>query len=153
MERQHEEAIRGVFSEILERLVYIFTEDAEGDELISRKTEFLRVRMHFSGARRGEIILSVDPDLCQEVVANMLGTERDDVRVRDLTRDALKEVLNVICGRILTEIAGREPLFNLSLPVIDTIAQEEWNELVHQSGTMGFLVEDYPVLLQFIITD
>lgn len=153
MKMQHEETIRTVFSQILERLVYIFAEDAGEDELFSRKSEFLRVRMHFSGARRGEIILSVDPDLCQEVAANMLGAERDDVQVKDLNRDALKEVLNVLCGRILTEIGGREPLFKLSIPVIDTISQKEWNEIVHQSGAVGFLVEDYPVLLQFVVTD
>ena len=92
-------------------------------------------------------------DISQNTYENdreyVLGMDQDDEIVQQRSLDSLKEVLNVICGNLLTVIAGEEPIFNLSVPETDTIGPDEWQQLIDDPDSQGFLVDDNPVLLVF----
>ncbi|MDM8539151.1 hypothetical protein QUF70_20550, partial [Desulfobacterales bacterium HSG17] len=49
---------------------------------------------------------------------NMLGIEEDETSTSEQQYDALKELLNVICGNLLPEIAGKEAIFKVGMPQI-----------------------------------
>ena len=72
--------------------------------------------MTYSGGMTGSISLIVPDDVCPEIAANVLGKDPDDAIVAAQSADALKEVLNVLCGNILTAVAGESPVFDLSVP-------------------------------------
>jgi CheY-specific phosphatase CheX len=83
----------------------------------------------------------------------MLGVGPEDERVMDRARDALKEVLNVTCGGILTHIAGDQPVFDLTVPEVDEVDGEAWRTLAGDAGTAAFMVDDYPALLKLQLND
>jgi hypothetical protein len=58
-------------------------------------------------------------------------------------------MVNVICGHILTALAGEEPVFHLSPPHI----RAEHGELASDARTIAFRVEEEPVLLRFTADD
>ena len=90
-------------------------------------------------------------EMCTELAASVWGVERDDAVIAEKGIDAVKEMLNVICGNILTEIAGSEPVFNLSVPASRELDAAAWKSLASQGTTVAFMVDDYPALLQLTI--
>jgi len=71
----------------------------------------------FRGPFGGRLELAVSEAMLPIVAASMLG--QLDPPPPDEQRDALRELANVICGNLLPEIAGAEPVFLLDAPRID----------------------------------
>jgi chemotaxis protein CheY-P-specific phosphatase CheC len=71
----------------------------------------------FRGPHTGRISLFMERQLLDTLALNMLG-EADDEDPSERELDALKEVLNMICGNLLTVCYGEEVVFNLSPPEI-----------------------------------
>ena len=90
--------------------------------------------MTFVGVMQGSVGVVVLPEMCLEVAANMLGVDPDDEEAMDKGRDALKELLNITCGHLLTNIAGEEPVFDLTVPEVTELSAERWQELKAQAG-------------------
>ena len=77
------------------------------------------------------------------------GENNDDEQAMNLGIDSFKEVLNVTCGQVLTAIAGEKALFNLSIPEVSELGASGWTEILNKTDTIGFLVNEYPMLLFF----
>ena len=88
-------------------------------------------------------------EMCPELAANVLGLDEDDEKVEEKARDALKELLNVSCGNILTELAGTEPVFDLSVPIVSDIGLDVWEDLKNNEDFVSLIVDDYPALLGY----
>ena len=91
----------------------------------------------------------VPNSLSKEIAANVLGLEPDDDLVREGAGDALKELLNVTCGHILTSLLGTKMVFDLSAPEMEVYDESAWREMLRAPNTVGVLVEESPVLLSF----
>lgn len=74
--------------------------------------------MTFCGPRTGRLTLYVASEVLPLLTQNMLGELEPDDSPEEQRRDAVKEMLNMICGNLLTEWQGAEPVFNLSPPEI-----------------------------------
>jgi len=72
----------------------------------------------FSGLEAGRLILALSPEILPSLVASMLGIEEAEDCEANGGEDALLEVLNIICGNVLTEIFGRDPIFDLQPPTL-----------------------------------
>ncbi|MBM3325220.1 MAG: chemotaxis protein CheX [Calditrichaeota bacterium] len=83
----------------------------------------LAASISFSGPLEGRLIFAVSPDILPLMVTSMLGLDEIEDIGEEAQRDALLEILNIICGNVLTEIHGDKPVFNLSPPQI--VATEE----------------------------
>jgi CheY-specific phosphatase CheX len=147
----HHEAMQRIFGDVLEQMAFMFADPADTAEVEPMIEAGLRAHMRFRGPFRGELRLAVPQEMCPVLAQNMLGVGPEDERVMDRARDALKEVLNVTCGGVLTELAGDEPVFDLTVPEIDEIVTEDWQGLAEDPDTAAFLVDDYPALLQLRI--
>jgi hypothetical protein len=56
----------------------------------------------------------------------------------------------VICGRVLTEISGTEPLFDLSIPQLEKMDCGEIQNHLSQENSCSAMIDDmYPIILQF----
>ena len=148
---QFEEELCAVFANVAETMAYMFAERATADELPDEVGEAVESMMSFSGPQSGSMILALPKEMCTELAASVLGVERDDADIAEKGIDAVKEMLNVICGNILTEIAGSEPVFNLSVPASRELDAAAWKSLASQGTTVAFMVDDYPALLQLTI--
>jgi len=104
---------------VLEELAFLFCESQDAynfdyDQIV----EAHEVSMQFDGPRKGKFELAAGRSLCLVLASNMLGIEPDEDQASELADDALKEALNVICGRFMTEAFGEEAVFNLTAPIV-----------------------------------
>jgi Chemotaxis phosphatase CheX len=118
-----------VTTDTLEKLAFIFALPAEGPpETAGASLESARV--DFSGPFSGAVELSLPTSALAELASNMLGAEDAMAVSPDQQRDALQELVNVVCGNLLPAIAGSAKEFNLRAgrpaPADDT----EWDSTV-----------------------
>lgn len=151
--RTDPDLVRQVCFEVFEQLAFMFGEEPEEDEPLPEPTGgCVLTAMGFTGPSKGRLALAVPEDMCPEIAANVLGVDVDDELVAQNAHDALKEMLNVMCGRLLTTLAGEEPVFELTIPEVRVISEQAWQKIQATPGTLGVLVDDLPVLLRFEVT-
>jgi len=138
-----------VFLNTVESFAYMFAEPYESDEAPPPPERCLKAQMSFIGPMSGAIALLVPEHLCPIIAANALGCEPEEVQEGSGSVDALKELLNVTCGRLLTALAGEKPVFDLTVPVVSPVDAAAWESLCFVPDTAIIRVEDAPVLLHF----
>ncbi len=136
-----------VFTSVLEQLAFMFAETTEESEPEIDGAGIVQTRMGFRGPYHGHMELIVPRNMCEELAANVLGLEPDDEMVLRAPFDALKELLNVTCGNVLTTLAGEEPIFDLSIPTVEQHEPDQWAVFRSREDTLFVLVDDFPVLL------
>ncbi len=72
----------------------------------------------FAGPFSGNLIMVVSGQILPELTGNMLGVDDNAETTLEQRHDALKELINVICGNLLPTIAGKHSIFNVNAPVI-----------------------------------
>ena len=149
MQTEHAEQVSEVFCDVLEKLAFMFADLVEKEDIPGAGADFVKVEMFFDGAAKGRIAIAVPRGMCSELAANVLGLDEDDEDAGKESDDALKELLNVTCGNLLTSIAGEEPIFDLAPPEVSRIDDAEWQALLNDEGTLVFNVDENPVLLEF----
>jgi hypothetical protein len=113
--------IDAILSEVavatLERLAFIFASPASAAAWPPPE-ELLAARLEFSGPFGGEMRIAMSHAAVEELAANMLGLSDGEAPGEAARADALKELLNVICGNLLPAIAGEAAEFNLASPCL-----------------------------------
>jgi CheY-specific phosphatase CheX len=74
----------------------------------------VRAAVRFSGPFSGTLSIDVPKQILTELVANMMGM--DEIPTLEQGFDALGELANVICGNVISKIAGPERMFDLDVP-------------------------------------
>jgi hypothetical protein len=106
-----------VLNRILEDTAFIFTDALEEGEVPAASLwNPTGVGLHFTGPTAGEVRMWVDPGFAMLAAANMLGIEPGTVGAAERGIDALKEILNIMLGNLITDIFGTDPVFDLGLP-------------------------------------
>jgi len=110
---------------ILEELAFLFCESQDASAFeYSRIQDAHEASMRFAGPLNGKLEIAAGRNLCLLLAGNMLGVEPDEdpEMVVSHADDALKEALNVLCGRFTTEAFGEEAVYNLSAPTTGTLS-------------------------------
>lgn len=154
MNPDHSETLTRVFTEVLEQLAFMFVELPDSDsDVAPAPPDPVSANMSFRGPFSGTVILAVPREMAPVLAANVLGLDPDDELGLQAARDALKELLNVICGNVLTAIAGDEPVFDLTVPEVEDYSDEAWDELAARPGTVYCIADEFPVLLNLEIRE
>jgi len=113
-----------VLEDVLENLAFLFfaPEDTRDNIDFGRA---ITAKMTFSGLFSGTLVLALSHQVLLEIARNMLGVD-EEISVPQ-QHDALKELLNVICGNLLPTIAGKREIFAIGVP--DIISSEEMTEV------------------------
>ncbi|MBN2308066.1 MAG: chemotaxis protein CheX [Candidatus Hydrogenedentes bacterium] len=152
METDPKSVASEVFRDVLENLAFMFADEAQADDLPEAPAEARRADMQFTGVMAGALALAVPSEMCLEIAANMLGVDPDDDRAMEKAQDALKELLNITCGHVLTQLAGEEPVFDLSVPQVASVTAEQWDAFARDAQTSAFLIDDIePALLKLVL--
>ena len=141
------------FCDVLEKLAFMFAEPAPKEELPGDVPGSVQARMTFSGDIVGSLALTVPEAMCNDIAANVLGMDADDESVLGRTHDALKEVLNVVCGYTLTAIGGEAALVDLSVPHVTELDEAGWATVLADPDSAGFMLDEGPVLLQLQVSE
>ncbi len=143
-----------VFSSVLEESAFMFTEPGDESSLEEVTDHYVMVTIGFSGPTSGKIILAVPEEIVPQITANMLGMDEDDPLVLENPHDGLKELINVVCGNLATQIMGAEVVVNLEIPETQLIEADRLEALFIDDQPMIVLIDDYPsILTARIISD
>lgn len=143
--------VREVFARVLEKQVFLFAEDLALDG-IPAGGDWVEAHMGFHGPFGGTLTLALPKDAELDIAANFLGKDADDPDVAKYAQDSLKEILNVLCGHMLTSLAGEEPIFDLSIPEVNPLSESDRMALADSPGAVGFDIEGKPALVRFQVS-
>lgn len=150
MKTEHAEVLSETFLRVVEQAAFMFAEPADTAIPPAPEGPCVSVNMEFSGNFKGSLGMAASSRFCIEMAANVLGMEPDDPKSEAHGIDMLKELLNVVCGNILTEIAGSEAIFTLSIPKASPIDPAAWREMLGR-GPMRFIIDEHPVLVDLCV--
>ncbi len=134
-----------VISRILSESAFIFTDPMEPDDCPDlREWEVQGVSLVFSGYRSGVLTLWAGDDFLRSAAANMLGIDEDSEKAGEKGMDALKEILNIIVGNLLTSVFGSDPVFDLGIP--EKMASDSIMDNFKSENAVWLEAEGNPVL-------
>lgn len=144
------ELLERVSARVLEDAAYILAMPLEIAPPNPAQWDALGVRLDFCGPFSGYCELWASLELSRIMAANMLGMTMTAPDAHEMCCDALKESLNILCGNLLTELAGPDPVFDLGTPM----TQEDLESFPSDgSGAeVWFDVDGHPVLMRARIT-
>jgi chemotaxis protein CheY-P-specific phosphatase CheC len=141
-----------VCCDVFESLSFMFGEAIDLDEVYSDSKSFINVSISYEGNRAGALILIVSAETAKILAYNILGIDEDEEDLPfESSMDALKELLNTICGQFITSRYGDEPVFDLTVPETKIISLDEWQESVDSGNFLSLNVEDEPILIKSLI--
>jgi len=135
--------IRQTAAMVLENAAFVFVDEDIGNTDISGYS-FIGGKINFDGKYCGNVSIWMASETIDSIARNLLSIDDDDkvsVKQRD---DALKEMLNMITGNLLTSLYDEQLVFNLDIP---QLLKEKLNtdELPEYSVTL--YSESVPVII------
>jgi len=117
--------LTSVISDVIENLAMMVVEPLPADQAFEPQ---LQGWIEFTGPVNGKFAIRCGEPLALSLAANLLGTENLDIQTQANAGDALAELLNIICGNLVTALFDSEKPFTLSVPQINIIPAEEFND-------------------------
>lgn len=148
MNDENNEILIKVCCDVFENLSFMFGETIDLDDAESDSDEFILATMAFKGDKAGSVELVVPSETADILAYNILGIDEDEDLPPGSALDALRELLNTICGQLMTTLFGDQPIFDLTVPETKTITLEEWDRLVESEQYLAISVEDEPILIK-----
>ncbi|MBK8229350.1 MAG: hypothetical protein IPK72_01935 [Candidatus Eisenbacteria bacterium] len=150
MRLEEAEKINATICDVLERLAFMFGDATDKDELPEPQGACFEASIRYGGASEGALTVIGPRELSPVLAANVLGLDPDDEVALARSDDAIKELLNVACGHLLSELAGDGPVFDLGAPTIKECTARDFVALRDEEGSFSFVVDDLPLVLRFI---
>lgn len=137
----------------LEQFAFMFI-DFEEEEF---EEEFYRPyfggSINFEGAgHRGEIEVYICEEQTYELAANVIGKDPTDINEAQ-AQDAIKELVNIVCGEVSVRLFGRDHIYHLSIPEFLRPETDELNELTESEFAIPFTVDDEPAMAIIKVTE
>lgn len=118
------EDIAQVLNRVLEDWAMMMVEPAEEEgpqELFQDDEPCYVATLAFKGVVSGSYSAVCQREFADNLTANLVGDEVGE----DEFKDALKELINVVSGNLLTAKWGEDTVFELSSPKVDELSKEE----------------------------
>ncbi len=90
----------------------------------------MHAHITFEGPSSGELGLLMENSLAADLASRILGVDESRDLLQEMVVDAVKELLNVICGQFLTQRFGYEPAFTLGVPRVFPLSAQACNVLI-----------------------
>jgi CheY-specific phosphatase CheX len=101
---------------VFEQAAFMFADEVD---TIENQLD-IGVSLSYSGEKSGTIELWTIGELALTIANNLLGETGELSGDKLIARqtDAVKEMLNMIAGNLITDLYGTEPIYNLDIPEI-----------------------------------
>ena len=103
-------------SEVLAELAFLFVDDNEPEPIGASR--WLKTSISYSGPSNGTLRMGCSEEFASLLATNLLGMEEGDDLPGGQANDAVKEFMNILCGRYITDVYGTQDVYNLSIPEI-----------------------------------
>ena len=147
MSGTNQSTAESTFVEVVEKLTFMFGEQVDVADVVTDAEPWVEARMGFSGDLEGTLAVVVPVSLQTEIASNIMGLDADASYTQDVLDDALRELINVVCGHVIMVLAGDDANFDLHPPQTDVLDGAALDALCADAGTTGYLLDDEPVLL------
>lgn len=152
IDQNRRESLNEIVVKVFEQTAFLFLERADLAGGISfDDMELIHVHISFSGDAEGEVSIILPLEMCRELSSNILGEDISEADERDKSIDAVKEILNIITGQLLTKLFGFKALFNLSAPQVMELNREEFFSAIEAKDYTCHLAEEYPVITTLLV--
>ncbi len=121
-------------------MAFIFVNDPDEDTPTPKYT--LQSSIQYSGPNKGRLVLRCDGRFAATLAANLLGVDPQDSEAEKGRLDALRELMNVFCGNFVTEAYGTDGLYELSIPEVIPILQDEPPETLDATESYRFMSDE-----------
>ncbi len=111
--------MKTTFSEVLADLAFMFADEDVAE--VSSEGRWLETSITYRGPASGTLRFRCASAFSVMLAANLLGSDPADDDADAQGRDAVKEFMNIVCGRFVTDKHGTEHVFNLSIPEIEEL--------------------------------
>ncbi len=145
------EDVENVIGRVLEEWGLMMIERPEGGgsfDLFDQAQEFRMAELDFRGIVSGTCYVICQDNFARCITANLLGTF-DDPAEEDV-QDAIRELINVAAGNMLTSSWGDDCVFKLTPPQMMTLVPSKAEELLMRHP-FYFLADDHPVAFGFSV--
>jgi len=140
-----------VLGEVLERFAFMFVEVVDKfNESDTDKCDYLYVMITFTGKTQGAISLTAPEGLCREMAANILGVDAEELTSQS-GEDAIKELVNILCGELTVRLYGDKDVFNLTVPCLYRVGWDKWREITVDSESIKLSLEGKPFVANLVI--
>ncbi len=144
MQQQKSATLTAIFSDVLANLAFMFTD--EDDAPPEADGGWSEASIEYHGCVGGALRLVYPKPFAIELAANLLGTDPADVDAESQAADAVKELMNIICGQLVTAMHGTGAVFNLSIPQVEALSgvpdfSYEQNENICAIGVSGHKIQ------------
>ena len=150
MNQNAKDVLKTAMSNVIEKFAFMFAEPDNAKVIPKVNGEILYAEITFSGPRKGVIKVLASQGFCMELAANILGIEKNET-TSQAAEDALKELINIVCGEVVAVLEGNKAVVNLSVPVIYMTDRSKWQELCAEEDSIMMTVEGMPVIANLII--
>lgn len=144
------ELLARVGARVLEDAAYVAAVPAQAQRLDAVAWGARGVRLAFDGPFSGCCELWAPRAVTHLLAATMLGMDDPCAEADELGIEALCETVSILCGDLLTELAGSDPVFDLRTPDVHerfTVRPEGGSAV-----EAWFLVDGQPLLLRAWLT-
>jgi CheY-specific phosphatase CheX len=145
------EQIHAVIVRIMEDWALMLVEQAEANtSIFELEQPFYVSQVSFKGVVNGRYSIVCQSEFGKTLATNLLGMEEEisDSQIKD----ALKEMINVMSGNLLTDTYGADNVFNLTSPEVTTAGAEEVERLFERPH-FCYLGDDQPVAVSFVLEE
>jgi CheY-specific phosphatase CheX len=149
--RPAKELLERIVGGVLEDAAFVFATPRKSPAREIAGTHAMSVRQEFWGSLTGHCEIRAPLDLAMTLAANMLGMTDACADAQEICADALKEVLNIICGSLLTTMAGEDPVFRLGTP--ETRCGTALSPPDDRTSQVWLDAEGHPILFRIRIED
>lgn len=119
MSERIKEILRRVAEEVMEKLAFLLSFSEEDEEQLPDAEDLTLVSISFSGFMQGVLVMAVSNGMLPKLAGNMLGLDEDEEETTaEQQHDALKELVNVICGNLLPAIGEKQHVCHIDTPMI-----------------------------------
>lgn len=153
MRAEYVEVLTREFADVMERMAFMFAEPGDPCDFTPDGVPWMGVKMSFRGNLRGSVSLAAPRGLCMELAGNILGLTAEHQKAQEYADDAFRELLNVVCGQILTSLTGRVSTFDLGVPVSSDVDAGSVALLLHAGEALLFSVDEAPCVLRFSLEE
>jgi chemotaxis protein CheY-P-specific phosphatase CheC len=134
------ELLASVAVPVLEQAAFVFSERDPSPP--AWEGEVLAVELAFSGPSAGRLLLVATPAFGAGLAANLLGLEPGAPELVDRAKDALGELVNMVCGILLERWQGAEAACKIGSPTVTSVDSVRAESLLASASTSVALLAD-----------
>lgn len=135
------------FAQVLETMAFISLSPIAAPH--EGPPDTLLTAIDFTGPFSGAVELVASEEFAVTLAANVLGSSRADPNAADRARDAVKELVNVTCGALLSKLGHtcRKP-FEVGIPRIAAFDPSQWQAFLASPDSAAFDADGHTVALR-----